>query len=152
MNSNEIRTSINVDLKYLEIIENHAEKYGMSVSDVMNIILDMHIKKMSKKPRHINRAMKYQERSKTGEIEYKSTHIRLSFITYSRLRDVMILFRYTLSYLLSLAMEFFDEYIGNKTVKFFPPSIHSVIVEFEDDLKMFSNFWCLPPLEFIPGG
>lgn len=152
MKCNEIRTSINVNIRYLEIIENHADKYGMSISDVMNIILDKHIKKLAKKPKQFNKAMQYQERSKKGEIKYKSTHIRLSYITYSRFRDMMILFRYTLSYLLSLAMEFFDEYTGKKTVVFLPPSIHSVIVKFDDDLKMFSNFWCLPPFEIIPGG
>ncbi|MDA3899659.1 MAG: hypothetical protein PF637_03960 [Spirochaetes bacterium] len=148
MESADIRTTIDINVKWLEVIEDYAAKENMTISDVMNIVLDEHMKKLANNPKRNIHAMKYQQRG----TEYESRHIRLTHITYSRVRDIMNLFRYTLSYLLSLAMEYFEEYTGNGKKVFFRPGIHSVIVNYFDDPKYFSNYWGLPPAEHLQGG
>ncbi|MDA3901593.1 MAG: hypothetical protein PF637_13875 [Spirochaetes bacterium] len=148
MSNADIRTTVDVNLKWLAVIEDYALRKNMTISDVMNIVLDKHMQKLANNPKRNAHAMKYQERG----TEYVSKHIRLTHITYCRLKDIMILFRYTLSYLLSLAIEFFDEYVGVGQKDVFRPGIHSVIVSHLSDPKYFSNYWGLPPAEHLPSG
>ena len=145
MNHEEIRTSVDVELNSLEISTSYAEENNMTISEVMNIVLDDYVKKIANKPERFNRPLMYQERG----TRYKSVHIRLSFISYSKLRDVMMLFRYSLSYLLSLAMEFFKTAMKKSQNQFNRPSFHCLIVSDVPGPKYFLNYWQFPPLELI---
>ncbi|HRX14681.1 MAG TPA: hypothetical protein P5123_00040 [Spirochaetota bacterium] len=145
MEKNDIRTSIDVGTKWLEKIEEYSKAKKISISDVINSVLDKYMKELADKPETYNRAMKYQARG----TDYQSVHIRLSFISYSRLRDVMLVFRYSLSYMLSLAMEFFDEYMNESEKEFFPPSFHCSIISSTSVPKFFSNYWHFPPEEHL---
>lgn len=145
MGSNEIRTSIDVAARWLEKIEEYSKAEKISISDIINNVLNKYMKELADKPETFNRAMKYQARG----TEYQSVHIRLSFISYSRLRDVMLVFRYSLSYMLSLAMEFFDEYMNESEKGFSPPSFHCSIVSSTSIPKFFSNYWHFPPKEHL---
>lgn len=151
MGTKEIRTTVDIDLKWLTVIEDYAQRKNISISEVMNIVLEKHIQKLANNPKRKSHAMKYQQRG----TQYASRHIRLSQITYSQLRDVMILFRYTLSYLLSLAMEFFDTYMGEDgSTDCCPPRMHCCIITLVDSMSLFANYWGIPPGDHeikIPG-
>jgi hypothetical protein len=138
------RTSTSVRTKWKTVIENYAKSNDIKTSEIISILLEKQIEKMSKNPKSANRTMKYQQRG----LGYQNMHLRLSPVLYGRLRDVMCLFRVTLAVLLSMAMESFDEImrLAKKGVCY-PPSCHSTIVTFAEDVRIFANYWGIPPGE-----
>ncbi|MDA3901154.1 MAG: hypothetical protein PF637_11630 [Spirochaetes bacterium] len=139
-----IRTGISVCIKWRKKIEEYANNHNLSSSDVMNILLEKQIKKMSRKPQTNHRAMKYQKRG----LGYESMHLNISFVLYSRLRDVMFIFRVTLSYMLSMAMMFFDEFMKSaEKMDCYPSTSHSTTITDEEGMLIFVNYWGIPPVK-----
>ncbi|MDA3899720.1 MAG: hypothetical protein PF637_04270 [Spirochaetes bacterium] len=147
-----IRTTISVQSQFLTIIEDYAYDKGIKSSDVMNLLLLKQMNKMANNPKSSYCAMKYQERG----LEYKSPHITLSPAMYARLKNIMFLFRVTLSYLLSMAMKSFEELLGEKEkVDCYPPSSHSSIIDSVDGILIYANYWGVPERDHtitIPSG
>jgi len=136
MEITDFRTSIDVEVSRLEIIEEYAAKHDMDISDVMNTVLDMYSKKLAKNPVCNDTLNKYHER---GTI-YKSVHIRFSSITKRKLKDIANLYCYSLSYMLFLAMDFFDEFmVGVK--EFIRPCFHASFVYHFFGFPYFINSW-----------
>ncbi|MDA3899242.1 MAG: hypothetical protein PF637_01850 [Spirochaetes bacterium] len=147
MSSNEskIRTSISVQLKWRKFLEDYAKNHGLGVSDLINILLDKQMIRMKNSPEGRYGPMKYQPRG----LGYKPVHLDLQFAMYSKLKDVMFLFRFTLSFILSLAMESFEELMNpekrSEFVDSYPENCHSTIVTEVENVTLFANYWGIPP-------
>ena len=136
MEKTDFRTSIDVEVSRLEKIEEYAQKHNMDISDVINTVLDKYSKKLAKNPVCNNTLNRYHER---GTI-YKSVHIRFSNISKRKLKDIANLFCYSLSYMLYLAMDFFEEFmIGVK--EFTRPCFHASFVRNFSGFPCFINSW-----------
>jgi len=136
MEATDFRTSIDVEVSRLEKIEKYAKKHNMDVSDVMNTVLDKYSKKLAKNPVCNDTLNRYQDRG----TNYKSVHIRFSSISKRKLKDITNLYCYSLSYMLYLAMEFFEEFMyGVK--KFFRPCFHASFVHEFFGFPYFINSW-----------
>ncbi|MBN2435666.1 MAG: hypothetical protein JXK07_10415 [Spirochaetes bacterium] len=142
MENSDFRTSIDVELVSLERIEKYAKEHNMGISDVLNAVLDRYAKKLADKPKYNSRLLKYLERG----TEYRSVHIRLSSISCKRLRDVCSQYCYSLSYMLSLAMRQFDEFM-NGVFEFVRPSFHASFSTSFFGFPYFINYWGLPLFE-----
>ncbi|HRX16716.1 MAG TPA: hypothetical protein P5123_10415 [Spirochaetota bacterium] len=136
MEITDFRTSIDVEVSKLEKIENYAQKYNMDISDVMNTVLDMYSKKLAKNPVCNDTLNRYQERG----TNYKSVHIRFSSITKRKLKDIANLYCYSLSYMLFLAMDFFEEFM-NGVKEFVRPVFHAAFVHHFFGFPYFINSW-----------
>lgn len=136
MEATDFRTSIDVEQSRLAKIEDYAKKHNMDISDVMNTVLDIYSEKLSKNPVYNDTLVKYQERG----TNYKSVHIWFSSITKRKLKDIANLYCYSLSYMLFLAMDFFDEFMFGVTV-FARPSFHAVYVYQFFGFPHFINSW-----------
>ncbi|HRX16907.1 MAG TPA: hypothetical protein P5123_11390 [Spirochaetota bacterium] len=135
MESTDFRTSIDVEVTRMQRIEEYADKHGMDVSDVMNTVLDKYAEKLAKNPVCNNTLNRYQER---GTI-YKSVHIRFSIISKRKLKDIANIYCYSLSYMLYLAMDFFEEFM-NDVKEFSRPCFHAVFVRLFE-FPCFINSW-----------
>ncbi len=136
MEVTDFRTSIDVEISRLDKIEEYAQKYNMDISDVMNTVLDMYSKKLAENPVCNDTLNRYHER---GTV-YKSVHIRFSSISKRKLKDIANLYCYSLSYMLFLAMDFFDEFmIGVK--EFIRPCFHAAFVHTFFGFPYFINSW-----------
>jgi hypothetical protein len=139
-----IRTSVSVQLKWKLFLEEYAEKHNLTVSDLINTLLEKQLERMREHPECSFDAMKYQPRG----LGYKPVHLNLRIVQYSRLKDVMSVFRFTLSYILSLAMESFDEFMeSDKKVDCYPHFCHSTIITEVENITVFANYWGIPPGE-----
>jgi len=136
MEVTDFRTSIDVEVSRLEKIEEYAIKHNMDISDVMNTVLDMYSKKLAKNPVCNDTLNRYQER---GTI-YKSIHIRFSSITKRKLKDIANLYCYSLSYMLFLAMDFFEEFMDG-VKEFIRPVFHASFVHHFFGFPYFINSW-----------
>ncbi|MBN2434879.1 MAG: hypothetical protein JXK07_06390 [Spirochaetes bacterium] len=136
MEATDFRTSIDVELSRLEKIEEYAIKHKMDISDVMNTVLDMYSKKLAKNPVCNDTLNRYQKR---GTI-YKSVHIRFSSISKRKLKDIANLYCYSLSYMLFLAMDFFDEFMDGVN-EFIRPCFHAAFVHHFFGFPYFINSW-----------
>ncbi|MBN2435778.1 MAG: hypothetical protein JXK07_10985 [Spirochaetes bacterium] len=136
MEITDFRTSIDVEVSRLEKIENYAQKYNMDISDVMNTVLDMYSKKLAENPVCNDSLNRYQERG----THYKSVHIRFSSITKRKLKDIANLYCYSLSYMLFLAMDFFEEFM-NGVSEFVRPVFHAAFVHHFFGFPYFINSW-----------
>lgn len=136
-----MRTTVNVRADWYERICEYAEKSGTRTSDVLRILLEKQIGSMSKAVRSYDRTMKYQARG----FSYKPMHVRMSCFEYSRFRDVMLCFRFCLSYILALAMERFDEFMSTtKTQDSYPGEAYTKIVTVINNMNIFINMWGIP--------
>ncbi|MDA3901141.1 MAG: hypothetical protein PF637_11565 [Spirochaetes bacterium] len=139
-----IRTSVSVQLKWKLFLEEYAENHCISVSELINTLLEKQLLRMKEYPESSYSAMKYQPRG----LGYKPVHLNLRFVKYSRLKDVMCVFRFTLSYILSLAMESFDEFMdSDKNLDCYPHFCHSTIITEVENITVFANYWGIPPGE-----
>ncbi|HRX16326.1 MAG TPA: hypothetical protein P5123_08435 [Spirochaetota bacterium] len=136
MEITDFRTSIDVEVSRLERIEEYAQKHNMDISDVMNTVLDQYSKKLAKNPVCNDSLNRYHER---GTI-YKSIHIRFSSISKRKLKDITNLYCYSLSYMLFLAMEFFDELMDG-VKEFIRPVFHATFVYNFFGFPYFINCW-----------
>jgi len=136
MEVTDFRTSIDVEVSRLDRIVEYAEKYNMDISDVMNTVLDMYSKKLAKNPVCNDTLNRYHER---GTI-YKSVHIRFSSISKRKLKDIANLYCYSLSYMLYLAMDFFDEFMDG-VKEFIRPCFHAAFVHNFFGFPYFINSW-----------
>jgi len=136
MEVTDFRTSIDVEVSRLDRIVEYAEKYNMDISDVMNTVLDMYSKKLAKNPVCNDTLNRYHER---GTI-YKSVHIRFSSISKRKLKDIANLYCYSLSYMLYLAMEFFEEFMDGVN-EFIRPVFHAAFVHNFFGFPYFINSW-----------
>ncbi|HRX17314.1 MAG TPA: hypothetical protein P5123_13450 [Spirochaetota bacterium] len=136
MDKTDFRTSIDVEISRLERIEEYARKHNMDVSGVMNTVLDMYSKKLVKNPVCNDTLVKYQERG----TNYKSVHIRFSSISKRKLKDIANLHCYSLSYMLYLAMDFFDEFMDG-VKEFVRPCFHAAFVYHFFGFPYFINSW-----------
>ena len=136
MEATDFRTSIDVEVKRLERIEEYAQMHNMNVSDVMNTILAKYSKKLAKNPVCNDTLNRYQDRGTS----YKSVHIRFSSISKRKLKDIANLYCYSLSYMLYLAMEFFDEFMDG-VKEFVRPCFHASFVHEFFGFPYFINCW-----------
>ncbi|MBN2436020.1 MAG: hypothetical protein JXK07_12215 [Spirochaetes bacterium] len=136
METTDFRTSIDVEISRLDKIEEFANKHNMHISDVMNTVLEKYSKMLAKNPVCNDSLNRYHER---GTI-YKSVHIRFSSISKRKLKDVANLYCYSLSYMLFLAMDFFDEFMGS-VKEFVRPCFHAVFVHNFFGFPYFINSW-----------
>ncbi|MBN2435303.1 MAG: hypothetical protein JXK07_08570 [Spirochaetes bacterium] len=136
MEITDFRTSIDVEEGRLERIEEYAQKHNMDISDVMNTVLDKYSKKLAKNPVCNDTLNRYQDRG----TYYKSVHIRFSSISKRKLKDIANLYCYSLSYMLYLAMEFFDEFMDGVT-EFVRPCFHASFVHEFFGFPYFINSW-----------
>ncbi|MBN2436826.1 MAG: hypothetical protein JXK07_16310 [Spirochaetes bacterium] len=136
MEITDFRTSIDVELSRLERIENYAKKHNMDISDVMNTVLDRYSKELAKNPVCNDTLNRYQDRGTF----YKSVHIRFSSISKRKLKDIANLYCYSLSYMLYLAMDFFDEFMAGVT-EFVRPCFHASFVHEFFGFPYFINSW-----------
>ncbi|MBN2433882.1 MAG: hypothetical protein JXK07_01300 [Spirochaetes bacterium] len=136
METTDFRTSIDVEINRLERIEDYAKKHNMDISDVMNTILDKYSKMLAKNPVCNDSLNRYHER---GTV-YKSVHIRFSIISKRKLKDIANLYCYSLSYMLFLAMEFFDEFMDG-VEEFVRPCFHAAFVYHFFGFPYFINSW-----------
>ena len=151
----EIRTCVSVQIDLLDKIIDCSDTNHTQVSDIINLLLQKQLEKLASNPQNHEGAMKYQERG----LQYRPVHLRISHIQYRRLRDIMFLYRITLSYMLFLAMQYFDlylnEFINSKKPDKFPPVCHCSILTFFDSLPVYAHYWGIPPAEHtisIPAG
>ncbi|MBN2434093.1 MAG: hypothetical protein JXK07_02360 [Spirochaetes bacterium] len=136
MENSDFRTSIDVEVNRLEKIEEYAANHNMDISEVMNTVLDKYSKKLAKNPVCNDTLNRYQDRG----TNYKSVHIRFSSISKRKLKDIANLYCYSLSYMLSLAMDFFDEFmVGVK--EFVRPCFHASFVHHFFGFPYFINSW-----------
>ncbi|MBN2435160.1 MAG: hypothetical protein JXK07_07825 [Spirochaetes bacterium] len=136
MDTTDFRTSIDVELSRFDRIVEYAEKHKMDISDVMNTVLDMYANKLAKNPVCNDTLNRYHER---GTI-YKSVHIRFSSISKRKLKDIANLYCYSLSYMLFLAMDFFDEFMDG-VKEFIRPVFHAAFVHHFFGFPYFINSW-----------
>ena len=136
MEVSDFRTSIDVEVTRLEKIEMYAQKHNMDISDVMNTVLDKFSKKLAKNPVCNDTLNRYHERG----TDFKSVHIRFSSISKRKLKDVANLYCYSLSYMLYLAMEFFDEFMDG-VKEFVRPCFHASFVHHFFGFPYFINSW-----------
>ncbi|HRX17269.1 MAG TPA: hypothetical protein P5123_13210 [Spirochaetota bacterium] len=136
MEVSDFRTSIDVEAGRLEKIEKYAEKYNMDISDVINTVLDKYSKILVKNPVCNNTLTKYLERG----TNYKSVHIRFSIIAKRKLKDIANLYCYSLSYMLFLAMDFFEEFMDG-VKEFIRPCFHASFVHHFFGFPYFINSW-----------
>lgn len=136
MEVTDLRTSIDVEISRLEKIEEYAAKHNMDISDVINTVLDHYAKKLVKNPVCNNTLNKYHER---GTI-YKSVHIQFSIISKRKLKDIANLYCYSLSYMLYLAMDFFEEFMDG-VKEFTRPCFHAAFVYHFFGFPYFINSW-----------
>ncbi|HRX15007.1 MAG TPA: hypothetical protein P5123_01690 [Spirochaetota bacterium] len=149
-----IRTCVSVQVDLLDKIIDFSDTNNIPVSDIINVLLQKQVEKLASNPQNREGAMKYQDRG----LQYKPVHLKISYIQYRRLRDIMFLFRITLSYMLFLAMQYFDTYLNefkNNINDKFPPVCHCSILTFFDSLPVYAHYWGIPPAEHtisIPAG
>jgi len=136
MEVTDFRTSIDVEINRLDRIEAYAIMHNMDISDVMNTVLEMYSKRLAKNPVCNDTLNKYHER---GTI-YKSVHIRFSSISKRKLKDIANLYCYSLSYMLFLAMDFFDEFMDG-VKEFIRPVFHAAFVHHFFGFPYFINSW-----------
>ena len=136
MEITDFRTSIDVEANRLEKIEEYAQKHNMDISDVMNTVLDKYSKKLAKNPVCNDTLNRYQDR---GTV-YKSIHIRFSSISKRKLKDIANLYCYSLSYMLYIAMDFFEEFMDG-VKEFVRPCFHAVFVYHFFGFPYFINSW-----------
>jgi len=144
MEVSDFRTSIDVEVSRLDRIEEYAAKHDMDISDVMNTVLHEYSKKLAKNPICNDTLNRYQER---GTI-YKSVHIRFSSITKRKLKDIANLYCYSLSYMLFLAMEFFEEFMDG-VKEFIRPCFHASFVHHFFGFPYFINSWGINFIETL---
>ncbi len=144
MEVSDFRTSIDVEVSRLDRIEEYAAKHDMDISDVMNTVLHEYSKKLAKNPVCNDTLNRYQER---GTI-YKSVHIRFSSITKRKLKDIANLYCYSLSYMLFLAMEFFEEFMDG-VKEFIRPCFHASFVHHFFGFPYFINSWGINFIETL---
>ncbi|MBN2435225.1 MAG: hypothetical protein JXK07_08180 [Spirochaetes bacterium] len=135
MEATDFRTSIDVEVSRLEKIIDYAEKHNMDISDVINTVLDKYSKKLANNPVCNDTLNRYQDRG----TNYKSVHIRFSSISKRKLKDIANLYCYSLSYMLYLAMEFFEEFMDG-IKEFIRPCFHAVFVRVFE-FPCFINSW-----------
>ena len=136
MEQTDFRTSIDVELSRLAKIEEYAAKHNMDISDVINTVLDKYSKELVRNPVSNDTLVKYQERG----TKYESVHIRFSSIAKKRLKDIANLYCYSLSYMLFLAMDFFED-LMNGVKEFVRPCFHSTFVRNSSGFPCFINSW-----------
>ena len=136
MENTDFRTSIDVEASRLRRIEDYAIKHGMDISDVMNTVLDKYSKKLAKNPVCNDSLNKYQKRG----TNYKSVQIRFSSISKRKLKDIANLYCYSLSYMLFLAMDFFEEFMVC-VKEFIRPCFHAAFVHHFFGFPYFINSW-----------
>ncbi len=138
MENGDIRTTINVRLDLYEKLLFITEKTGLHINQVMTAFIEKMIDELFADDSFKERAVKYQSPAP----HWEHPHISLTQIQYDRYLDIKKVYRFSLSFILGMALEKFDESIFETENKdSYPEYFYHKSIKLDNTMRIYTFIW-----------
>ncbi len=132
-----IRTSLNVRGDLYQKLEEYSESAQMKLQDVMRIFIEKMVTKLTENNTFHRTSIQYQPRASVWE----KPHITFSEVEFDRFLDIKKVYRFSLSYILAMALEEFDISILFESEDSYPYRNYTKILKCTENQRIYTFTW-----------